>query len=170
MRSTRAFILLVALALVATACGGDSAETTVTTEITTTTTTTTTTPPVPETTTTSSSTTTSSTTTTTIYDGPIAPLTGLPIDDETLAARRVMAIKVDNHPDARPQSGLDQADAVMEILVEGGFTRFVALFHTTDTDYVGPIRSGRPTDPTVLRPMNAVMVVSGGQDWIIRSR
>jgi len=165
MRFTRAFMLLVALALVATACGGDSAETTATTEITTTTTTTT--AQVPETTTTSSSTTTSSTTTTTIYDGPIAPLTGFQIDDETLAARRVMAIKVDNHPDARPQSGLDQADAVMEILVEGGFTRFVALFHTTDTDYVGPIRSGRPTDPTVLRPMNAVMVVSGGQDWII---
>ncbi|MCB2222585.1 MAG: DUF3048 domain-containing protein [Actinobacteria bacterium] len=167
MRPTRALPLVVALGLALAACGGDAAKTTTTTAPTTTTTsTTTTTTTVPETTTTSSTSTTS-TTTTTVYDGPVAPLTGLAIDDADLAARRVMAVKVDNHPDARPQSGIDRADAVMEILVEGGFTRFVALFHTTDTDYVGPIRSLRPTDSTVLLPMNAVAVISGGQPWIL---
>jgi hypothetical protein len=166
MRSIRAFALFAALALVTAACGGDdAAETTTTTLPPTTTTSSTTT--LPPTTTSTSTTTTSSTTTTTIYDGPVAPLSGLPIDDQALADRRVLGVKIDNHPNARPQSGLDVADAVMEISVEGGFTRFIALFHTTDTDYLGPIRSGRPTDPTVLRPMNAVMVLSGGQNWIL---
>ena len=159
MRTTRFTVVMVALALFATACGGSAAETTAATEAPTTTSSTTT-----SSTTTSS---TSSTTTTTIYDGPIAPISGLPVNDEALAARRVIGIKVDNHPDARPQSGLNLADGVIEITVEGGFTRFIALFHTTDTDYVGPIRSGRPTDSTVLRPMNAVMVLSGGQSWIL---
>lgn len=170
MRSTRIFAAVVAFALLAAACGGGEAATTTTsstTTSTTTTTTTTTAPPVEDTTTSSSSTTTSSTTTTTIYDGPIAPLNGLAIDDQALAERRVIAVKVDNHPDARPQSGIEAADAVVEILVEGGFTRFIALFHTTDTDYVGPIRSARPTDPTILKPLNAVFTISGGQEWII---
>jgi hypothetical protein len=163
MKPNRLPVTFIALALVAAACGGDGADTAATSEATTSSSITTSS----STTTTSSSTTTTSTTTTTIYDGPVAPLTGLPIDDEALAARRVLAIKIDNHPNARPQSGLDIADAVMEIGVEGGFTRFVALFHTNDTDYLGPIRSARPTDPTVLRPMNAVMVISGGQTWVL---
>ena len=143
MRSIRFFVVMVALALVATACGGSAAETTAATEAPTTTSSTTPrarpprAPPPPAR---------PSTTTTTIYDGPIAPISGLPVEDETLAARRVIAVKVDNHPDARPQSGLNDADGVIEIIVEGGFTRFIALFHTTDTDYVGPIRSVRPTD------------------------
>ena len=164
MKSTRIIAPVVAFALLAVACGGGEAATT-TSSTSTSTTTTTTAPPVEDTTTSSS--TTSSTTTTTIDDGPIAPLNGLPIDDQTLAERRVIAVKVDNHPEARPQSGLEIADAVVEILVESGFTRFIALFHTTDTDYVGPIRSARPTDPTILKPMNAVFTISGGQQWII---
>ena len=169
MRSTRIFAIVVAFALLAAACGGgEAATTTSSTTTSTSTTTTTTAPPVEDTTTTSSTTTsTSSTTTTTIYDGPIAPLNGLPTDDQTLAERRVIAVKVDNHPNARPQSGVEIADAVVEILVEGGFTRFIALFHTADADYVGPIRSARPTDPTILKPMNAVFIISGGQQWII---
>jgi len=167
MKSTRAITVFLAFALFAAACGGEEeAASTTSTEATTTTTTTMLAPQ--DTSTTTSSTTTSSTTTSTPgYDGPVVPLTGLPIDDPTLADRRALAVKIDNHPDARPQSGILEADAMMEILVEGGYTRFVAIYHTTDNDYVGPIRSARPTDPTVIRPMNAVMVLSGGQDWII---
>ena len=164
MRSIRTLTAVLAFALLTTACGGGEAATTTTTVAPTTTSTTTT---VAEDTTTTSSSTTTTTTTIPAYDGPIAPLTGLPIDDQALADRRALAFKIDNHPDARPQSGVNEADAVIEILVEGGFTRFVTLYQTVDNDYVGPIRSGRPTDPTVIKPMNAVMVLSGGQDWII---
>ncbi|NHZ70151.1 MAG: DUF3048 domain-containing protein [Proteobacteria bacterium] len=91
---------------------------------------------------------------------------GLPAD-EALAERRVVAIKIDNHPKARPQSGLADADAVYEILVEGGLTRFIALFHQSDSDYVGPNRSGRPTDSTVITSLNgAPFQISGAQPWV----
>jgi hypothetical protein len=77
-----------------------------------------------------------------------------------------MAVKLDNHPSARPQSGLEVAEAVFELLVEGVHTRFIALFHTVDTAYVGPIRSVRPTDARLLKPLGAPMQISGGQGWI----
>jgi hypothetical protein len=90
----------------------------------------------------------------------------MPVEDEALLDRRIMAVKIDNHPQARPQSGIQEADAVFEILVEGGFTRFMALFHTSDSEYLGPIRSGRPTDPGLLQPLGATITVSGAQDWV----
>ncbi|MEX2322724.1 MAG: DUF3048 domain-containing protein [Acidimicrobiia bacterium] len=113
-------------------------------------------------------TTTTPTTTTTRPPGTeaISPLNGLPVDDETLLERRVLAIKVDNHPSARPPSGLQEADAVLELLVEGGFTRFVALFHSADSGYVGPIRSVRPTDPQLISALGGTIVMSGGQPWV----
>jgi hypothetical protein len=112
-------------------------------------------------------------TTTTGPEGPPSPLNGLPVADEELLDRRVVAIKIDNHASARPQSGLDTADAVYELLVEGGMTRFIGLFHHSDTDSVGPIRSARPTDPELVHNSSGTMVVSGAQAWVqalVRSR
>ncbi len=80
--------------------------------------------------------------------------------------RGVMAVKIDNHWNARPQSGLQDADAVYELVVEAGLTRFIALFHDNDSDYLGPMRSGRPTDPTLLKPLNATFTISGAQNWV----
>lgn len=90
----------------------------------------------------------------------------MPVEDAELLQRRVIAVKIDNHPNARPQSGIDQANAVIEIPVEG-ITRFIALFHDQDSEYLGPVRSGRPTDGKVLRPLGATFAISGGQAWII---
>ena len=78
----------------------------------------------------------------------------------------MIAVKIDNHPDARPQSGLQEADAVYELIVEGGLTRFIAMFLQTDSEYIGPIRSMRPTDPALVRPLEATLQISGGQYWI----
>ncbi len=50
---------------------------------------------------------------------------------------------IDNHPKARPQSNLDKADIVYEIVCEGTYTRFLAGFYKTDPVIVGPIRSIR---------------------------
>ena len=72
----------------------------------------------------------------------------------------VIGIKNDNNVRARPQSGPQNADAVFEVLVEGGMTRFINIFYESDTTYHGPIRSARPTDPTVLRPIDGVLTVS----------
>src|SRR6188472_4781799 len=58
--------------------------------------------------------TTAEATTTTAPAVPVMPLTGLPITDPALAQRQALVVKIDNHPAARPQSGLGVADLVYE--------------------------------------------------------
>lgn len=148
--------LVVALLLITAACSGASADTS-------TSTTTTTASP---TTTEAPTTTTSDPTTTTVDDRPRSPINGLPIDDPETLDRRALAIKIDNHWNARPQSGILEADAIFEIRVEGGLTRLMPVFHSSDSETLGPIRSGRPSDAALIRPFEAVLVISGGQPWI----
>lgn len=93
-------------------------------------------------------------------------INGLPAPPDVLD-RRLVAVKVDNHPNARPQSGLEVADAVFEIPVEAGLTRFIALFHQSDLDYVGPNRSGRPTDSEIMSSLGeSPFQISGAQPWV----
>lgn len=56
---------------------------------------------------------------------------------------RLIAVMIDNHIDAMPQAGLEQADLVYEIIVEGGETRLMMLLQNKDLDKIGPIRSAR---------------------------
>lgn len=76
---------------------------------------------------------------------PTSLLTGEPVSDE-VRARPVMIVKVENSPQARPQSGLDRADVVFEEVVEGGVTRFFTVFQSELPEIVGPVRSARPVD------------------------
>lgn len=69
--------------------------------------------------------------------------TGLQVDP-SINQRAVTGIMIENSLEARPQSGLDQADIVFEAIAEGGITRHLALFHDTEPDYLGPVRSVRP--------------------------
>jgi hypothetical protein len=99
----------------------------------------------------------------------VAALTGLPAD-VTVTSRPIVAVKIDNYGPARPQWGLEQADAIIEENVEG-ITRFVALFHTNLPDVVGPVRSARIGDLDLLSAMNRpVFAYSGANpgvtDWI----
>lgn len=71
-----------------------------------------------------------------------APLTGLKTEQK-LAERRPIAVAVNNHPKARPQSGLSKADVVIEALAEGRITRFLAIFQSEMPETVGPVRSAR---------------------------
>jgi hypothetical protein len=60
--------------------------------------------------------------------------------------RRPLAVMIENHPDARPQSGLSKADVVFEALAEGGVTRFMGVFYCDvqkDDTKLAPIRSAR---------------------------
>ncbi len=95
-----------------------------------------------------------------------SPVNGLPIPSGANNSI-VIGIKNDNNVNARPQSGPQNADAVVEVLVEGGMTRFINIFFQSDTLYHGPIRSARPTDPTVLRPLGGVLVASGATGGLI---
>ena len=101
----------------------------------------------------------------------MSPLTGKEIPPELWLNRpkRVLAFKIDNNLNARPQSGLQEADSVFEILVEGGMTRFLAFFLDNTSKYLGPVRSARPTDPTVIRPYDGTLVVSGATAGLIPS-
>ncbi|NND02364.1 MAG: DUF3048 domain-containing protein [Acidimicrobiia bacterium] len=166
MRFIRRASLFVVFALIAAACSGDSSETTTTVAITTLPPVTTSSTTTSTTTTSTTTTTTSSTTTTTLGPQNPSPLNGADVADPTALDRRAIAVKIDNHPSARPQSGIQEADMVYELLVEGGLTRFIAVFHDGDSEYVGPVRSLRPTDSTLVVYLDAPLQISGGQDWI----
>src|SRR5436190_722963 len=77
---------------------------------------------------------------------PYNPLTGKTVDNLNMVRRRIVAVKIDNAPEARPPLGLGQTDMVYEELAEGGLTRFVAMFLQNEPDPVGPVRSARLTD------------------------
>ena len=96
---------------------------------------------------------------------PTCPLTGKPAPGGMVPRRPVLAVKVENTPDAYPLAGLQSADVVYEELVEGGITRFMALYQCKDAKKVGPVRSARTTDPKVLVQYDphAVIAYSGGQ-------
>lgn len=144
-------VKLVALGLILAACSGEDTEATSTTA---------------STTSSSAPSTTIQPTTTTTEAKPTSFLTGLPVRDEELLDRRLLAVKVDNHPLARPQSGIDDADMVIELLVEG-ITRFLTFWHESDVDYLGPNRSGRPTDGALLAAFNQpTFTISGAQGWV----
>ena len=99
-------------------------------------------------------------------DGINSPVNGLVMPSGS-NNKIVIGIKNDNNVRARPQSGPQNADAVFEVLVEGGMTRLINIFYESDTSYHGPIRSARPTDPTVLRPLDGVLVASGATGGLI---
>ena len=97
--------------------------------------------------------------------GGVAALTGLPADG-TVTKRPILAVKIDNYSIARPQWGLDSADAILETNVEG-VTRFVGLFQSQLPNEVGPVRSARTADLDLLIAMNhPVFAFSGANDTV----
>ncbi|MFA7654245.1 MAG: DUF3048 domain-containing protein [Candidatus Magasanikbacteria bacterium] len=73
-------------------------------------------------------------------------LDGLGKEDQADIAPPVVGVMIDNHPDAYPQSGISQAPIVYEVPVEGGITRFMAVYPGVNfsVNKVGPVRSARP--------------------------
>jgi hypothetical protein len=150
---------VLALGLVAVACGGGSKKVAPTTSV------------APSTT--SSSTTVATTTTTstvasstTVAIVPTFPFTGLPIDDPARANRPALVVKVNNASAARPQFGLNQADMVFEEIVEG-ITRFFTIFQSTDAPKIGSIRSARTSDLDLLAALSKPLFVwSGGNGYV----
>lgn len=88
-------------------------------------------------------------------------LTGVQVEKE-LDKLPVTGIMIENSPDARPQAGLKDAGVVFEAIAEGGITRFLALYHTEQPDYVGPVRSLRPYYLDFLAAFDAGIVHAGG--------
>ncbi|MEI8143587.1 MAG: DUF3048 domain-containing protein [Candidatus Berkelbacteria bacterium] len=89
-------------------------------------------------------------------------LTGLPLTDANYANRHPLAVMIENHPDARPQAGLVKADIVYEAIVEGGITRFMAVYSSQDADKIGPVRSARQFYVDWAQGYNAYYAHVGG--------
>ncbi|MGH2751075.1 MAG: DUF3048 domain-containing protein [Actinomycetota bacterium] len=97
---------------------------------------------------------------------PICPLTGEDPPKGLDLSRPGVAVKIENSPAARPQSGLDQADIVYEEIVEGGATRFMAIYHCHDAAEAGPVRSARFDDPKIANPFTRILAYSGANDIV----
>jgi hypothetical protein len=80
--------------------------------------------------------------------GPLlSPFTGEPV----IRLGPVLAVKIDNLVDARPQTALNAADIVYVLPVEGGLSRFMAVYSSHMPKVIGPVRSTRETDLPILR-------------------
>ncbi|OLN22968.1 lipoprotein YerB [Domibacillus antri] len=70
----------------------------------------------------------------------LSPLTGMEAAD---LDQRAVAVVISNHPAARPQTALEEADIVYEVLTEGNITRFLAIYQSEYPELAGPVRSAR---------------------------
>ncbi|MBV8528026.1 MAG: DUF3048 domain-containing protein [Candidatus Dormibacteraeota bacterium] len=94
---------------------------------------------------------------------------GTPTPAATPAAPPLAApyiVQVENLNDARPQSGLSTADIVYEYETEGGISRFSAMFFSTPTATIGPVRSARLATVKLIGIYNGTLVYSGASDFV----
>ncbi len=89
-------------------------------------------------------------------------LNGIEVTSKADLSKPVTAIMIENSPDARPHSGLKQAEVVYEAIAEGGITRFLTLFQQHKPQLVGPVRSLRMYYVDWLAPYQASVAHVGG--------
>jgi hypothetical protein len=92
---------------------------------------------------------------------PVAPLVNPLTGVGAPVKGAVIAVKVDDVAEARPQIGIDQADIVYIEEVEGGLTRLLAVFDTHKPT-VGPVRSVRASDPELVSQYGPVVFAASG--------
>lgn len=89
-------------------------------------------------------------------------LSGQKLEDQSQVNRAITAIMIENSGAARPQSGLASAELVFEAIAEGGITRFLALYQTSQPQLIGPVRSVRPYYVSWVAPFQASIAHVGG--------
>jgi hypothetical protein len=97
------------------------------------------------------------------------PLTGEAPKDESVLDRPAVAVKIENAAVAYPLSGLEKADIVFEEAVEGGITRFMAIYHCRNTSKAGPVRSARLIDPAIMTPTTRLLAFSGANNPVLEA-
>lgn len=88
------------------------------------------------------------------------PLSGIGTNEEI--TQRPFAVMINNHPKARPQTGLNEADIVYEVLAEGYITRFLAIYQSEFPKVLGPIRSARDYYINLSKGYDSIYVAYGG--------
>ena len=98
------------------------------------------------------------------YNGPVNPLTGLPLEEEWLNKRPV-AIMLNNLREALPQLGQSEADIIYEVPAEGGITRMLGVYQCTEgIGTIGSIRSARPYYLELALGHDAIFIHAGGSE------
>ena len=96
------------------------------------------------------------------YSGPVNPLTGLPIDEQWVNVRPV-AVMLNNLKQAMPQLGVSQADIIYEVLAEGGITRMLGVYQSTEgVGLIGSVRSARTYYLELALGHDAIYLHAGG--------
>src|SRR3989344_5530995 len=99
-------------------------------------------------------------------------------DSKSFIGTRPLAVMINNHVDARPQSGLVYADLVYEIVAEGGITRFLTFFLSKTPEKIGPVRSTREYYLVLVKEIGDAMLMHIGwspqalvaiESWPVRS-
>lgn len=93
----------------------------------------------------------------------VSPLDGLRYYPEELE-KRPIAVSIDNHPKARWQSGISQAEIVYEVEVEHPYTRYLCIFLAKEPKQVGPVRSARPYIVYYALENDGIFVHVGGSE------
>ena len=93
----------------------------------------------------------------------VSQLDGLRYYPEELSKRPV-AVSIDNHPRARWQAGLSQAEIVYEVEVEHPFTRYLCIFLAKEPERIGPVRSARPYLIYYALEYDGIFVHVGGSE------
>lgn len=94
-----------------------------------------------------------------------APLTGVEYleGENPYLAMPAVSAKIDNTHNGRPQLALNDADIVYVTRVEAGMTRLLPVWHSRMPENIGPVRSVRPVDASLIDPFDGIFVYSGGQ-------
>jgi hypothetical protein len=88
-----------------------------------------------------------------------APFSGERSEEEF--TKRPVLVTINNHPKARPQSGLASADIVYEMVAEGSVTRLLALYQSELPERIGPVRSARDYFIEIASGLDAFYVAHG---------
>ncbi|NLL39460.1 MAG: DUF3048 domain-containing protein [Clostridiales bacterium] len=96
------------------------------------------------------------------YNGPVNPLTGMPVSED-ISGLRPLAIMLNNIYEALPQHGIGKADIIYETLAEGGITRMLAIYQDiTGAGKIGSIRSARSYYLDLAQGHDAIFIHAGG--------
>jgi len=88
----------------------------------------------------------------------LSPITGTAYNNDY----KPVLVMIENQTSARPQDGLAEADVVYEAMVEGGITRFMAVFQSELPETAGPIRSCRVVFADIAKEWDGLLVHFGG--------
>lgn len=92
----------------------------------------------------------------------VNPLTGVGMEED-ISGQRPWAVMINNLDKALPQCGVSQADIVYEVPAEGGVTRMMAIFtDLSAVEKLGSMRSLRPYYADIGLSYDAIVVHAGG--------